>query len=343
MEKWQNWNKRINHFDEYKDIKTNLIFSTKKEYQNVRFSIVIPTYKRYDYLGEALQSAIKQNTNSEFEVLIFDNDEKVNEQKLDLIKKISNGHPNVNYYLHEKNIGMFGNFNRAIEMANAKWVVVLHDDDMIKENYISEMEKHVKDDIGMIAPHPEILDERATNRNKKNGFLSNVMNIFSGVKPIKLEDFFRISGVSPICALINKEKFISMGGYDSKLFPSSDIGGVMKLLTEYPIYYLPRKLFFYRYSVNESLNSKTKHAFISDTYDITGKLGEYLSLNKNKIKKQIYQNITLAIKFSLFDNKEQIFDEYFSKYNIPKIYRKKIVQLYLTLKNQLFIFIRLFR
>ena len=40
------------------------------------------------------------------------------------------------YMKNEENIGMFGNWNRALEVTRTKYVVLLHDDDWLTENYI---------------------------------------------------------------------------------------------------------------------------------------------------------------------------------------------------------------
>lgn len=341
MSKWSKWFKVQDEFSKFSKIKSKVIAGKSDE--NVRFSIAIPMYKRIDYLEDALNSAINQDINEAFEIAIFDNELNAGEEKINLINKFISKYDNVIYYQNEENLGMFGNFNRAISMSKGKWVVLLHDDDMLKPNYLSTLANYISDDIGMIAPHPEILDMRELENKKQNSKSSGIMKLFKGLKRITLDDFFHISGVSPICALLNKEKFIASGGYDESLFPSSDMGGVMKLATCAPVYYLPEKLFYYRYDVNESLNEKTSRDFIDDTYGITYELGKYLNYSNKKIKKICDQNVASSITYSLLNNKSELFDEYFSKYNISLKYSKPMYLKYLKLKNGIYVFKRLLR
>lgn len=341
MKKWENWYLINDEFSKFSNVKT--ILHKGKKINDVRFSIVIPMYTRYEHLKEALNSAVSQDIDENYEIAIFDNECGATGEKIKIIEQFISDYENVSYYQNEENLGMFGNFNRAISMAKGKWVVVLHDDDMLKPNYLSTLAKYISEEIAMIAPHPEILDMRNLEAKKQNSKVSFLINSFKGIKPINLNDFFHIAGISPICALLNKEKFVSSGGYNEKLFPSSDMGGVMKLATLYPIYYLPEKLYYYRYDVNESLNEKTSRDFIDDTYEITYEIGKYLKYSNKKIKKVCSQNVASSISYSLLDKKEELYKEYFSKYEISHEYCHSYYLKYLSLKNGIYVFKRLLR
>ena len=51
----------------------------------------------------------------------------------------------ISYYKNKENLGMFGNWNRCLELARGEWVCILHSDDKIMPNYIEEMSKVVGD------------------------------------------------------------------------------------------------------------------------------------------------------------------------------------------------------
>ena len=40
------------------------------------------------------------------------------------------------YYKNVQNIGLFGNWNRCFQLACGKWVVLLHDDDLIFDDFL---------------------------------------------------------------------------------------------------------------------------------------------------------------------------------------------------------------
>ena len=44
-------------------------------------------------------------------------------------------------YVNKENIGMIGNWNRGFELANTKYVAMLHDDDMLADIYLEEINR----------------------------------------------------------------------------------------------------------------------------------------------------------------------------------------------------------
>ena len=94
-------------------------------------TIVIPTYKHYKYLEETIRSAIDQDFNQCYEIVIIDDNEK-DDKNLEIIKRINDS--KVIYYQNTKRLGLFGNWNRCIETARSKYIVFLHDDDKLLPN-----------------------------------------------------------------------------------------------------------------------------------------------------------------------------------------------------------------
>ena len=48
---------------------------------------------------------------------------------------------NIKYYQNEKNIGLFGNWNRCVELSTSKWVAMLHSDDEILDDYFEKLDR----------------------------------------------------------------------------------------------------------------------------------------------------------------------------------------------------------
>lgn len=102
-------------------------------------SIVIPTYRRYDLLVEAVRSAIAQDADAPFEVVVVD-DDPASEDWRRLIADVSAVRAaNFRYLRNTQNLGMYGNINRAAESARGEWVSILHDDDLIDTDFAREM------------------------------------------------------------------------------------------------------------------------------------------------------------------------------------------------------------
>ncbi len=93
-------------------------------------TVITPTYKRHQYLKNAIDSVLAQ-TLKDFELIIVDDNPPGSEERVrteDVIREISD--PRVHYIKNEKNLGGAGSRNRAIEMAKGEYIAFLDDDDM---------------------------------------------------------------------------------------------------------------------------------------------------------------------------------------------------------------------
>jgi len=104
-------------------------------------SICIPTYNRVGMIGKAVESALSQ-TYRNIEVIVVDN--ASTDHTGDVLAAFSD--PRLRYVRNERNLGLFGNFNRCIELAKGKYLHILHSDDYIDPGFteacISFFQKH---------------------------------------------------------------------------------------------------------------------------------------------------------------------------------------------------------
>ncbi len=107
-------------------------------------SIGIPTYNRANrYLKECIQSAVNQ-TYPEIEIIVSDNCSGDN--TAGLVAGI--GDPRIRYFRHEKNIGANNNFNYCLEQAAGDYFLLLHDDDLIDNDFVETCMNAVGHQIG---------------------------------------------------------------------------------------------------------------------------------------------------------------------------------------------------
>lgn len=102
-------------------------------------TIAIPTFKRPEFLAEAVASALAQRFGRPFEIIIIDNDpESLGSD--DLLKRLpALGQADMRYFVNAENIGMFGNWNRCISLARGEWITILNDDDLLDPDYLAQM------------------------------------------------------------------------------------------------------------------------------------------------------------------------------------------------------------
>lgn len=218
-----------------------------------KVTIVIPTYKRPELLKLALDSALNQIDYTDFEVIIVDNDPDRDCATERLLNTYSD--QRLSYYKNAKNVGMFGNWNRCIELSNGEYLTILNDDDLLSNNYLSTVlvfkDKLKKIDAVVVGYN--ILWE---NIQKKID-LSSIKE-----KPNECRKIFPINflfgNINPgsLGAFFKKESLMKIGGFNDMFYPISDYVFFLNYVAEFKeVYQVSNRLAYYRLSVNESLKT----------------------------------------------------------------------------------------
>lgn len=100
---------------------------------SVRFSIVIPTFNRVEYLRLALASALEQADFDDFEVLVSDDcSEDETWPYLQSVKC-----PRLITLRNDHRLGMGLNWRKAVESSNGRFIYLLQDDDTVLPQLLS--------------------------------------------------------------------------------------------------------------------------------------------------------------------------------------------------------------
>jgi len=234
-------------------------------------SFVIPTFNRVETLKEIIKSILSQKELFEYEIIVVDNSANFSEdnETFKYIKKLNSS--KILYYINEKNIGFDGNSNRCIELARGKYVSMIHDDDLIVQNYMEQIkgciekaEKLSKSSLGMIkVSYLKFIDgKEIPNPQNKNKY---------GIKKYyKFQTLFEGRGPSagPTCGMIfNAKAVLDVGGFNSAYCPSSDhILGYLILKKGYDVFITEDRLGLYRIGLNDSMKKETLKGFCRMDY-----------------------------------------------------------------------------
>lgn len=266
-----------NNFQKKDYIKSDLIYGDKKLVQRPFITIAIPTYKREILLKQAIDSAIYQiSPIVEYEIIIVDNEsiDTVFEKKIEteterLVKTYNN--PRILYYRNSKNIGMFGNFNRCIELARGEWVAFLHDDDVLDKSYVNRASKLVnrKKQIGAILSNFKKFkgDTKPVDEEHYENSLQISIRKFKQNKLMRLRQrdsqiMGNIYGAPTCGSIFRKDYLMNTGGFNENHYPSEDWFFLFKFSGMYKVYKTNSSFGYYRVSNNESLNPTTLKKFI---------------------------------------------------------------------------------
>jgi len=189
---------------------------------NPLVTIGIPTYNRLDsYLKKAFSSALNQ-TYKNVEIIVSDNCSNDNTEAF--FQSISD--PHLRYFRQNQNIGPINNYNYCLEQANGDYFLLLHDDDLIDEDFVEicmEGANNAKD-YGIIRAGIRLIDDRNKTLRESRNQGSNL----STEEYLKAWFMGKVAWYLP-STLFNTKMLKRIGGFDPKYQLLPDIVALVKL------------------------------------------------------------------------------------------------------------------
>ncbi|PWT72741.1 MAG: hypothetical protein C5B59_14980 [Bacteroidetes bacterium] len=206
-------------------------------------SVLMTAYNRANFIGEAIESVLA-STYQNFELIIVD-DRSVDET-VSIAKNYAQKDDRVRVYVNEQNLGDYPNRNKAATYAKGKYIKYLDSDDKIfdfgLEYCVNEMEKYPETAIGMALLY-------------EMGVKDSVC--WSPEKIVRQHLFERpYLWIGPSGTIMRLDKFLKMGGFDTRFGVSSDMYFNIKMASQYPVVLLSRKYFYYREHEGQEKNNE---------------------------------------------------------------------------------------
>ena len=107
-------------------------------------SVCIPTYNYGHFLGAAIESVLDQDF-GEFELVVVDN--ASDDDTATVVERYRD--PRLRFHRNDRNIGLFGNFARCLELSTAPFVKFLAADDWLHPAYLREA-------VALMRRHPAL-------------------------------------------------------------------------------------------------------------------------------------------------------------------------------------------
>lgn len=279
-------------------------------------TIGIPTFNRAPLLKQAIDSALNQKTNIKFEVLIVDNNPNRNDETEQIMLTLSN-HKNISYYKNNKNIGLVGNWNRIYELAKGTWVVMLHDDDLLFNDYIEIMFSKV---IPKLKEENIAIQPTWVKQGGENIAIHKISRNKHTMKALKIaeNDFYWGNLVgAPIGFCIKKDIMIKFGGFSYDNYPNIDRLFFLRYSIKFPLYRLyGYPLAIYRICENSCCHIETLRQSIRNHKSLISIL-----LSTQSKHKRIF--ITLYLQYT----SNEMLKSWLSAYKITNINILKEMQL----------------
>lgn len=247
---------KIDNFKKYHHVQSTLISGSLSN-KKYKYSIVIPTYKRVDTLKDTIDSAIHQDYNDAFSIVIVDNNPERNDSTEIYIQSLDI--PNLLYYKNAENIGMVANWNRCLELSNGIYVIMVHDDDILYPDFITTCEKILNSGLKVDLLFFQKVywhqgkEEKPHFRQKETSLKIYRMNY---------NDFLLKNDCPPTGMFVRRQKILDIGGFQVETYPSADYYFNVKAVRFLHIYFIRKNLFIYRWGENSTLKIQTLQGFV---------------------------------------------------------------------------------
>ena len=242
-------------------------------------TIAIPTYNRAEsYFPSALRSALSQ-TYSNIEIVVSDNCS--NDHTQAMVRAIKD--PRIRYFRHDPGIGQKNNYNFCFEQAKGSYVLLLHDDDLIDDDFVSSC-MHATEGtagVGIIRTGMRTIDAHGD-------IIAQVANDVVG---LPLDAFFRrwLAGKTPIyCCntLFNTHRLREMGGFTSRHFCYPDTMAIFRLAAQYGRIDIPDVKASFRFHGDQAGFSRRISEWCEDSLDLLHLMCDLAPQSKKEILKQ---------------------------------------------------------
>jgi len=202
-------------------------------------TIGIPVYRCLDYLPQTLESVRAQDYDN-IEVIVSDNG--INGPRLE---EIVNRYYRKPFRLRKNpaTVSPVAHFNQIIHEASGEYFMMLHDDDLVSPNYVSELESLLasNSNVSVAISRQESMDKAG---HFIRGSVENIPEMISGRDFLREWSYYTYRFICHTSILARTSQLKMCGGYPD--FPtgnSSDDALLIKLCLNNHVAYSPRCLF----------------------------------------------------------------------------------------------------
>jgi glycosyltransferase involved in cell wall biosynthesis len=128
-------------------------------------TICIPTFRRLNYLKEAVRAAQTQ-TLQDIEVLISDDGDS--EELKIWCESTARADSRVRYRRNAQNLGLGGNWNASVSAARGQWIVIQGDDDRLLPSFCETLLRIAAPDSKVLFSNHYVIDEHGARLDKES-------------------------------------------------------------------------------------------------------------------------------------------------------------------------------
>jgi glycosyltransferase involved in cell wall biosynthesis len=262
-------------------------------------SVCIPCYNGAKYIEECIDSILSQS-HTDFELIIVD--DQSSDNTIDIINKYNDSR--ISIHRNEVNLGLVGNWNRCIELANGEWIKFVFQDDILGSECIEKLLRKAIQGHKIVGCNRKFIYEGDISDNNRKFFSANkstIEKLFARstvlssdeITVISLENLgFNFLG-EPSVVLLHKSVFSHYGYFNKNLVQSCDLEFWTRVGCNAGVAFVPDELVSFRIhqgSVSAENWSNSKRSFRT-SLDFQILLYEYLV---NPLYKKLQEGAKVA-------------------------------------------------
>jgi glycosyltransferase involved in cell wall biosynthesis len=258
---------------------------------NPLVSICIPAYNAEKFIKETLESVLNQ-TYQNIEIIITDDCSKDN--TISIINSFSD--ERIKFYQNDKNLGVEGNWNKALQLANGKFCKMMGADDILYPTCLEEqlaiLENPENYDVVLVTSHKNVInqDGKLIMTRKFPGSAK-----YKGIKALK-KSLHRGTNVigEPVAGLFRKEILEKSGYYNGENLYMIDMDLWSRILKHGDLYVVDKILYAFRVST-QSLSATIGFAQVKLFNTFVDKLVDDKDFQINVFDKHLAKTMSLAM------------------------------------------------
>lgn len=263
------------------------------------WSVMITSYKRKDYIEQAIKSVISQGISSdEMQIEVVDDCSPNSDEIEKIVQEAGCGR--VSFYRQPKNVGIYANWNTCVARARGHWIHILSDDDLVMPNFYETYRGYIEN-----YECQAVLGQSIYINEKEQWIgVSNPLQDSDGILNNALWVLSRGNKIHTPAIVVARQAYEQLGGYTSDLIFTPDWEMWTRLAANVPLAYVKLPYTLFR---DHSSSETSRLALTGDSVTDVLAASQIIQtrFNDPKIRKEIgnYINHLLSAQSSIFSQK----------------------------------------
>ena len=216
--------------------------------KNVKVSICIPAYNGEKYICQAIDSILNQ-TFKDIEIIVVDDCSK--DMTTKIVEKYMENNSYIKLYRNEKNLGLVGNWNKAVTYATGEYVKVMCQDDILDVRCIEKQVKALDENksVTLVTADSNIINDSGKIVLRRRRKIKQGVSSGKDIIKYSLKKGINIFG-EPSIIMYRRDIISKIGIYNEKYGYVPDWDYSIRMLMEGDIFFIKEELFSFRISKN---------------------------------------------------------------------------------------------